>query len=453
MKPRQFEYLSPCSAVFETSCMEKNNPKITRAWCFYDWANSVYSLVITTAIFPIYYVAVTTQANGSDMVNFLGWNVSASVLYKYALTGAFLAIAFCSPVLTAIADYGGNKKAFMRFFCYLGSFACMGLFFFNLQTFSLSVLLFMIAAIGYSGSIVFYNAYLPEIATEDQFDKLSARGFSLGYIGSMILLIVSLVLVLMPGTFGISDKSLAPRLSFLMTGLWWFGFAHYSFAYLPNNPYHKKAEGNYLFNGFKELGKVWNQLQELPALKRFLLAFFFYNMGVQTVMYVASLFGSKELHLPDDSLIIVLLIIQGVAIGGAYGFAWLSARMGNIKALIIAVLIWVGISVAAYFITTGNQFYLLAFVVGAVMGGIQALSRSTYSKLLPPTTDHASFFSFYDICDKVGLALGSLAFGITEQWFGSMRNSVLVLSVFFLIGMLVLFSIRSRKVEVQPQMA
>ena len=433
--------------------MEKNNKKITTAWCFYDWANSVYSLVITTAIFPIYYVAVTTQPDGGDLVNFLGWNVSASVLYKYALTGAFLAIALCSPILTAIADYGGNKKAFMRFFCYLGSFACMGLYFFNLQTFSLSVLLFMIAAIGYSGSIVFYNAYLPEIATEDRFDKLSARGFSLGYIGSMILLIVSLVLVLMPDTFGITDKSIAPRISFLMTGLWWFGFAHYTFAYLPNNPYHKKAEGSYIFNGFKELSKVWDQLKELPALKRFLLAFFFYNMGVQTVMYVASLFGSKELHLPDDALIIVLLIIQAVAIAGAYGFAWLSARMGNIKALIIAVLIWVGISIAAYFITTGNQYYMLAFVVGAVMGGIQALSRSTYSKLLPPTTDHASFFSFYDICDKVGLALGSLAFGITEQWFGSMRNSVLVLSVFFVFGVIVLSTIRIRKLEAQPHLA
>src|SRR5688572_6102482 len=432
--------------------MEKNNPKITRAWCMYDWANSVYSLVITTAIFPIYYVALTSQPDGTDWVNFLGWQVSASVLYKYALTGAFLAIALCSPILTAIADYGGNKKVFMRFFCYMGSFACMSLYFFTLQTFSVSLLLFMIAAIGFSGSIVFYNAYLPEIATEDQFDKLSARGFSLGYIGSMLLLIFSLVLVLMPDTFGITDKSMAPRLSFLFTGLWWFGFAHYTFAYLPNNPYHKKATGNYLFNGFKELGKVWHQLKELPALKRFLLAFFFYNMGVQTIMYVASLFGSKELHLPDDALITVLLIIQAVAIGGAFGFAWLSARMGNIKALMIAVVVWVGISIAAYFITTGNQYYMLAFVVGAVMGGIQALSRSTYSKLLPPTTDHASFFSFYDICDKVGLAMGSLAFGITEQWFGSMRNSVLVLSVFFVFGLILLAMIRSKKMEPQPQL-
>ena len=432
--------------------MEKNNPKVARAWCMYDWANSVYSLVITTAIFPIYYVAITEQADKTDMVHFFGWLVSASVLYKYALTGAFLAIALVSPILTAIADYGGNKKAFMRFFCYLGSFACMGLYFFNLQTFSVSVLLFMIAAIGYSGSIVFYNAYLPEIATEDQFDKLSARGFSLGYIGSMILLILSLVLVLKPELFGIKDDSMAPRLSFLFTGLWWFGFSHYTFAYLPKNVYHKKPQGHYLLNGFKELGKVWQQLKELPSLKRFLGAFFFYNMGVQTVMYVASLFGSKELNLPDDALITVLLIIQGVAIVGAYGFAWLSARVGNIKALMMAVIVWVGISIAAYFVANGEQYYALAFVVGAVMGGIQSLSRSTYSKLLPATTDHASFFSFYDICDKVGLAVGSLAFGITEQMFGSMRNSVLVLSVFFFFGLILLVSIKSRKVEPQPQL-
>ncbi|MGV3538332.1 MAG: MFS transporter [Rufibacter sp.] len=422
----------------------KNNPKVTRAWCFYDWANSVYSLVITTAIFPIYYVALSRKPEG-DMVDFFGYGISASVLYSYALTGAFLTIAFLSPFLTAIADYGGNKKAFMRFFCYMGSFACMGLFFFTEQTFSISVLLFMVAAIGYSGSIVFYNSYLPEIATEDQFDKLSARGFSLGYIGSMLLLILSLALVLFPQAVGIADKGLPARISFLATGLWWFGFAQYSFAYLPSNPTHQKPQGSYLLNGFRELGKVVRQLKTLPLLKRFLVAFFFYNMGVQTVMYVASLFGSKELNLPDESLITVLLIIQAVAIGGAYLFAWLSSRIGNTKALAWAVLVWVGITVGAYFVTTGTQYYVLAFVVGGVMGGVQSLSRSTYSKLLPETKDHASFFSFYDICDKVGLALGTLAFGITEQIFGSMRNSILTLLVFFVIGLLFLLSIKTKK--------
>ncbi|WP_192820654.1 MFS transporter [Rufibacter sp. LB8] len=424
----------------------KNDPKVLRAWCFYDWANSVYSLVITTAIFPIYFVALTKSPQG-DMVDFFGYNISASVLYSYALTGAFLTIAFLSPILTAIADYGGNKKSFMRFFCYMGSFACMGLFFFTKQTLSVSILLFMVAAIGYSGSIVFYNSYLPEIATEDRFDKLSARGFSLGYIGSMILLIISLALVLYPELVGIEDSSLPARISFLMTGLWWFGFSQYSFAYLPSNPNHQKRTGSYLLNGFKELGLVVKQLKTLPMLKRFLIAFFFYNMGVQTVMYVASLFGSKELNLPDNALITVLLIIQAVAIAGAYFFAWLSGKIGNTKAIAWAVLVWIGVTIGAYFVTTGNEYYMLAFVVGAVMGGIQALSRSTYSKLLPETKDHASFFSFYDISDKVGLALGTLAFGITEQIFGSMRNSILTLLVFFVIGLIVLLTIKTKKLE------
>ncbi|MFB9864933.1 MFS transporter [Rufibacter immobilis] len=436
-----------------TQHFPKNDPKVMRAWCFYDWANSVYSLVITTAIFPIYYDALTKGENGG-IVSFFGLNITASVLYSYALTGAFLTIAFLSPLLTAIADYGGNKKTFMRFFCYMGSSACMGLFFFTEQTFSISVLLFMVAAIGFSGSIVFYNAYLPEIATEDQFDRLSARGFSLGYIGSMILLILSLCLVLFPEVVGIEDKGLPARISFLMTGLWWFGFSQYSFAYLPDNA-NGTAEGkedkSYLLNGFKELGRVFRMLKGLPLLKRFLLAFFFYNMGVQTVMYMASLFGSKELNLPETALITVLLIIQGVAIGGAYFFAWLSGKVGNTMALVWAVLVWVGITVGAYFVTTGNQYYVLAFVVGAVMGGVQSLSRSTYSKLLPETTDHASFFSFYDICDKVGLALGTLAFGATEQFFGSMRNSILALLVFFVIGLVFLFTIRTRKLApVEP---
>ncbi|ALJ01601.1 MFS transporter permease [Rufibacter tibetensis] len=431
----------------------KNDPKVLRAWCFYDWANSVYSLVITTAIFPIYYVALTKGVN-RGVVSFFGLDIAASVLYSYALTGAFLIIAFLSPLLTAIADYGGNKKSFMRFFCYMGSSACMGLFFFTEATFSISVLLFMIAAIGFSGSIVFYNAYLPEIATEENFDKLSARGFSLGYIGSMILLILSLALVLFPEAVGIEDKGLPARISFLMTGLWWFGFSQYSFAYLPNNTKGKEKEGGYLLNGFRELGKVFSMLKELPLLKRFLLAFFFYNMGVQTVMYVASLFGSKELNLPDTALITVLLIIQAVAIGGAYFFAWLSGKIGNTMALVYAVIVWVGITIGAFFVTTGNQYYVLAFVVGAVMGGVQALSRSTYSKLLPETTDNASFFSFYDICDKVGLALGTLAFGITEQIFGSMRNSILTLLVFFVIGLIALLSIKTNKLApVTPTVA
>jgi MFS transporter, UMF1 family len=309
------------------------------------------------------------------------------------------------------------------------------------------------ASIGFTGSIVFYNSYLPEIATEDQYDKLSARGFAMGYIGSVLLLIFNLAMILKPGWFGIAadNTSLPPRIAFLTTGIWWFGFAQYTFYYLPANVYHRHPQGSWILNGFKELKKVLNQVKKLSLLKRYLLAYFFFNMGVQTVMYVATLFGIEELRLPSEALIITILIIQLVAIAGAYGFAFLSSKYGNIRALIIAVSIWIGICVAAYFTTTALQFYVLAAVVGSVMGGVQSLSRSTYSKLIPATTtDHASYFSFYDVTEKISIMLGTLAYGAIAQATGSMRYSILALIVFFATGLVFLALIKGKK-TLQPQ--
>jgi len=428
--------------------MQKNNPATTRAWCFYDWANSVYSLVITSTIFPIYYSAVARSPAGTTAVDFLGLRLESGVLFSYAVSASFLIIAGLSPFLTSIADYSGRKKLFMQLFCYLGSLSCVGLYFFTKETFTFSVILFVLASIGYSGSIVFYNAYLPEIATEDQYDKLSARGFAMGYIGSVLLLVFNLAMITKPGWFGIAadNTSLPPRIAFLMTGIWWFGFAQYTFYHLPGNVYHRKPSGSWLLNGVRELKKVLTQVQQLPLLKRFLLAYFFYNMGVQTVMYVATIFGIEELKLPDDALILTILIIQLVAIAGAYAFAALSKRFGNIRALIVAVVIWIGVCVGAYFIRGQSDFYVLAAVVGSVMGGIQSLSRSTYSKLIPAhTIDHASFFSFYDVTEKVSIVIGTLAYGAIAQATGSMRNSVLALVIFFILGLIFLSMVRWRK--------
>lgn len=437
--------------------MEKNNPTVTRAWCFYDWANSVYSLVITSTIFPIYFSAVARKPDGSSVVNFLGFDLDSSVLFTYAISAAFLIIAFMSPFLTAIADYSGRKKLFLQLFCYLGSLSCAGLYFFTTETFNLSVILFVLATIGFSGSIVFYNAYLPEIATEDQYDRLSARGFSMGYIGSVILLVFNLAMIMQPGWFGIAadNTSLPPRIAFLSTGIWWLGFAQYTFYHLPGNVYNRKPQGSWILNGFKELKKVLDQVKGLPLLKRFLLAYFFYNMGVQTVMYLAAIFGEVELRLPSDVLIITILIIQLVAIAGAYAFARLSEKYGNVRALIVAVLVWIGICIGAYFTHGQLQFYTLAAVVGSVMGGIQSLSRSTYSKLIPATTkDHASYFSFYDVTEKISIVLGTFAYGMIAQLTGSMRNSIMALITFFALGLLFLLMMRSKRVlEAQPESA
>lgn len=428
--------------------MEKNNKKIINAWCMYDWANSVYSLTITTAIFPAYYLAMTENPATANKVNFLGWNVTNSVLYSYALSFAFLITALLSPVLTSIADYTGRKKMFMRFFCYLGSLSCACLFFFTKDNVALSLIAFILAGVGYSGSIVFYNSFLPEIATDDMADKVSAKGFAFGYVGSVLLLIVNLLMILQPQWFGfLPNTSLPARISFLSVGIWWFLFAQYSFYYLPSNVYKKTVSGNWLMNGFKELSKVLQEVKMQSYLKRFLIAFFFYNMGVQTVMYMATIFGKNELKLQEESLIIVILVIQIIAIIGANVFARVSGRYGNIRAIAVVIVVWIGVCIAAYFVSNGNQFYVLAVIVGFVMGGVQSLSRSTYSKLIPQNThDHASYFSFYDVMDKVSTFAGTLMFGMIADLSGGMRNSALALSVFFVIGLLFLIKIPSRKV-------
>ncbi|HKR06964.1 MAG TPA: MFS transporter [Bacteroidia bacterium] len=420
----------------------KNQKKVINAWAVYDWANSVYSLVITSTIFPIYYTAVTT-VNGSDIVHFLGREYKNSALYSYSLSLSFLLIAFLSPLLSGIADYRNNKKSFMKFFCILGSVSCAALYFFDsVDRLWLGILAFVLASVGWAGSIVYYNAFLPEIADKENQDKVSAKGFALGYIGSSLLLIFNLVMIMKPELFGITDKSFPARFSFLLVGAWWIGFASITFYFLPEKTNKTAYDGNIFMKGFNELGGVVKELKTKKALTIFLSSFFFYNMGVQTVMYVAALFGDKELKLRSDQLIVTVLIIQFVAIAGAYFFSRLSAMFGNITSLMTGIIVWIFICVAAYYTTTAMQFYMVAFIVGMVMGGIQSLSRSTYSKMLPATRDHASYFSFYDVCDKIGLVMGTIAYGLIEEITGSMRNSVLVLISFFVIGLILLLRMR-----------
>ena len=428
--------------------MEKNNKKIINAWCMYDWANSVYSLTITTAVFPVYFLAMTENVLTNNKVNFLGWNVTNSVLYSYALSFAFLLSACLSPILTSIADYSGRKKSFMRFFCYLGSISCIYLYFFTKDNVTLSLIAFVLAGIGYSGSIVFYNSFLPEIATDEMADKVSAKGFAFGYVGSVILLVFNLAMIQKPEWFGMAQNTTMPaRISFLSVGIWWFIFAQYSFYYLPSNVFKKSSSGNLIIKGFQELKTVLTEIKVQTFLKKFLISFFFYNMGVQTVMYMATIFGKQELNLPTATLIQVILIIQIIAIVGANLFAKVSGKYGNIKAIIAVIVIWIIVCVTAYFVKSESQFYILAVIVGFVMGGIQSLSRSTYSKLIPQDTEnHASYFSFYDVMDKVSTFVGTLMFGVIAELSGGMRNSTLALSAFFIIGMILLWNIPSKKV-------
>lgn len=434
--------------------MEKGNKKIINGWAIYDWANSVYPLVIISTIFPIYYTSIT-QNDTTDVVTFLGMKFKNTALYSYSLSFSYLLIAILSPVLSAIADFAGNKKAFMRFFCTLGALSCSSLYFFNsIDKLWLGIIAFILAGIGFSGSLVFYNAFLPEIADPKDQDHVSAKGFAMGYIGSSILLIFNLVMVLKPEIFpswlNLMEKGQPARTAFLTVGIWWLGFAQITFSRLKETKTNHKISGDILLKGYRELSKVLSQLKETPNLKKFLFAFFFYNMGVQTVMYVATLFGDKELKLESGQLITTILILQFVAIAGAYLFSTLSRLRGNIQALSLAIIFWIGICIGAYFVYSVNEFYALAFAVGMVMGGIQSLSRSTYSKLLPPTRDHASYFSFYDVCDKLGIVLGTASYGLIEELTGSMRNSIIALTLFFLTGMIFLTKVERKKIVSAP---
>lgn len=422
-----------------------NDKKTIHAWCMYDWANSVYSLTITSAIFPIYYQSVAVNANGGDRVDFFGFEIVNSVLYSWALSASFLLVALMLPLLSGIADYAGKKKLFLKIFMTLGSVSCLGLFFFTGENVEWGIICSALASVGYSGSLVFYDAFLNEIVTEDKRDMVSARGYSYGYVGGVILLVINLAVIEMPDTFGVADAGIASRIAFLTVGLWWMGFSLYAISKLPENAITRKDEGEVLSNGYKELRKVWIQLKKMDIMRKFLWAFFFYNMGVQTVMYLAATFGSKELKMETGSLIMTILMIQFVAIGGSYLFAYLSKKQGNVNSLMTMTVIWIGICIGAYFVTEEPQFFVLASVVGLVMGGIQSLSRATFSKIMPQDTrDTASFFSFYDVTYNLSIVVGTFIYGYVEQVTGSMRNSTLALAFFFIIGMIFLSQVKMK---------
>jgi UMF1 family MFS transporter len=423
---------------------QKGNKKLITAWTFYDWANSVYNLVITATIFPIYYKAVTeTKLDDGTVLNSVsvfGMQLKNTTLYDLALAFAYLLIVILAPILSGIADYGGNKKRFMQFFCYMGAVSCSLMFFFDSSNILMGIMLAIFACMGWAGSLVFYNAYLPEIAEPKDHDKVSARGFAMGYFGSALLLIANLVLIMGKETG--EEKLTMMRYAFLGVGIWWIAFAQIPFYFLPGKTHNKKASGNALTKGYQELNKVWKELRKHKLLPKFLLAFFIYSMGVQTVMLVANHFGAEEIKMEAGELITTILIIQFVALAGSFLFSYLSSKKGNIFTLKVATFIWALICLVTFlFVYTAVHFMIVAAFVGLVMGGIQSLSRSTYSKMLPETEDHASFFSFYDVTEKLSIVFGMATFGIINEFSPSMREPIVALISFFAIGFLLLIRI------------
>ncbi|WP_107039321.1 MFS transporter [Brumimicrobium mesophilum] len=441
--------------------MEKGNKRVIKGWIFYDWANSVYNLVISSAIFPVFYTNVTEsyylKTVGRDkllpdenvMVEFFGFTLSNSVLFSYVLAASFLLVSVLSPLLSGIADVTGSKKRFLQFFCYVGALSSISLYWFDPSNIEWGMLSIFLASIGFWNSLVFYNAYLPEIAEPKNHDNISARGFSMGYFGSMILLVLCLAMIML------GDPSYT-KYSFILVGLWWMGFAQFTFRRLPHNVYKRDVKSGYIFKGVQELKGVFKEFRQTKRLQRYLLSFFFFNTGVQTVMLMAVVFAKKEIDWGDaggdTGLIIAILLIQILGAGGAYLMSYISSLIGNLKTLIFVVIGWMLLCIWAYWLESTTEFYFLAAGIGLVMGGVQALSRSTYSKFLPTTEDHTSYFSFYDVSEKIGIVLGLFFFGLMEYLTGDLRASVLSIVAFFAVGLVLLIfvpkkeSVKGRKV-------
>jgi UMF1 family MFS transporter len=434
------------------NALAKGSKKLINAWAFYDWANSVYSLVISSAIFPIYYAALFAENN---QINFFGYDVKNTAMISFVTGCAFLVVAFISPLLSGIADFVGNKKKFMQFFVYLGSFSCVGLYWFELDSIYIGLFFYFLAMIGLWASLVFYNSYLPDVAYPEQQDRASARGYSMGYIGSVLLLLFNLSMVMKPEFYGIEGMAgeaamLAMRYSFVSVGVWWFLFSQVSLYFLPKgNKNDEKITRDILWNGFRELRTVYKQMEGNFPLKRYLSAFFIYSLAVQTVMLVAAYFGEEEIAWGSDSektmgLIVSILLIQIVAIFGSILSARASVRYGNIPTLIVINIIWAIICAYAFTIETPAQFYYIAGFVGLVMGAIQASSRAAYSKFLPATEDTTSYFSFYDVAEKVGIIIGMFLFGAIDQITGSMRFSIVFFGIFFVFGAIMLLRVNRK---------
>ncbi|MEI7420607.1 MAG: MFS transporter [Prolixibacteraceae bacterium] len=425
-----------------------NSKKVINAWCSYDIANSAYILSVNTVLYPIYYQIVTKNAFGSEMVKFLGVSIKNTVLYEYAIALGYLLVIFLTLSLSGIADMGGYRKRFMQSFTLLGSMACIGLYYFNGANIGLGLLLPMLAVLGFAGSLVYYNSFLPIIATPDLHDRISARGFSFGYAGSMLLLIFNIFSLENYQMFGFADKLEAIRFSFIEVGFWWLLVSQIAFYYLREDRKKVKLDTTIFTRGFHEVIVVFGYIKKHKSMSRFLLSFFFFSMGVQTVIIVASLFGKAELGITDTKLIMTILIIQLVAILGAFIFGRVSSRFGNKTSLMWMLAIWIFICISAYLVHDEYQFYTLAAMVGLVMGGIQSQARSTWSKLIPAgNNDTASYFSFYDSTEKLAIVIGMLGFGLIEQLTGSMRNSTLLLSLFFIVSLVIIAVTKLEKEE------
>ena len=403
------------------------------SWMFYDWANSAFATVMMAAILPVYYSQVAASSLSANI---------ASSYWGYTNTIAMIIIAFLSPILGAISDMKHIKLNFMKFFVFLGVMSSALLYFVKSGHWFLASVLYIIGRIGFSGGNLFYDSFLPHIAKEDKVDKISTLGYAWGYLGGGLLLAINLSMIMNPTIFGIEDPQLAPRISFISVGLWWAIFSIPIFKYVsePQLKYKLVEKKNVILIGFRRVKQTLKEIRSFRQVFLFLLAFWFYNDGIGTIMVMAVIFGS-EIGIGQEHLIGAILTVQFLGIPFTILFGKLAQKITAKRAIYLGLIVYTLIAIGGYFMTSALHFWLLAIGVGMVQGGTQALSRSLFSQMTPKSKS-AEFFGFFDISQKFSGIVGPAIFGLIAYLAGSSRPSIFALIVFFIGGMFLLEKVR-----------
>lgn len=418
-------------------------------WYFYDWANSAFSTTVVTVFLGPYLTSVTrAAANANGLVYPLGIPVAVGSFFPYMVSLSVLLQVVFLPILGAIADYSHRKKQFLGIFAYIGAVATMGMYFLQGDNYLLGGALFLIANLAFGASIVFYNAFLPDIASPGTRDAVSSRGWALGYLGGGLLLVANLVLFNGRDALGLSSND-AVRISLASAGIWWAIFTIIPLLRLKRRePIKRMPPGEHTWSiGFKQLAETFRNARHYPQTLLFLLAYLLYNDGIQTVISLSSQFGAEELKLDQSVLITAILVVQFVAFAGALAFGYIARGVGAKRAILGSLVIWTGTVIAAYALVQPNspaQFYVLGAIIAVVLGGSQALSRSLFSQMIPPGKE-SEYFSLYEVSERGTSWLGPLVFGLALQFTSSYRIAILLLIIFFIAGMALLWRVDVRR--------
>jgi UMF1 family MFS transporter len=416
----------------------KRLTKEENSWVFYDWANSAYSIIITTAVFPLFYKAAATNAgvSAADSTAYLGYTIAIATFI----------LAMLGPILGSIADYQGNKKRFFRFFFLMGVAATAILAFIPSDKWLLLLACYTVAAVGSAGANVFYDAFLVDVTTEERMNRISSRGLGFGYIGSTIPFIISIAIIILAQSNIIPiSTTTASKIAFLITAAWWGLFA---IPLLKNvhQRYYIEREPNPVVNSFKRLGGTLKEIRKFRALFLFLLAYFFYIDGVGTIISMSTAYGS-DLGISSTNLLIILFVTQVVAAPFAILYGRLSEKFTGKKMLYVGIIVYIIVCIYAYFLKTTMDFWILAMLVATSQGGIQALSRAYFAKLVPKEKSN-EFFGFYNIFGKFASIMGPLLVGATAQLTGNSSMGVFSLVILFIVGLVILARVPEPKVDV-----